>query len=511
MYESYFGLSERPFSITPDPRFVYLSQRHQDALAHLLYGIGRGGSGGFVQLTGEVGTGKTTLCRLLLEQVPEKTRIALILNPVLTPAELLRAICRELEIELTFSDGGLEDVGERLNRYLLDAHAAGERVVLIIDEAQNMSREALEQVRLLTNLETATDKLLQIILLGQPELRQALGRPSLRQLSQRITARYHLDPLESAETAEYVRHRLAVAGAARCPFTSRALKTLYLVSGGVPRLINIIADRALMAGYARETTRITPRLVRAAAGEVVGDASERSTPLRSALAVIAVVAVLASGAGMVWMFNSLEAPDTRAAQPVWHDVLAEASAEGAWREVAALWPGVTAGQVADACSGREVAGVMCLSQRGNWGRIRALGLPVILRLSEPRGGHVLLAGLGSERITVRQSGQEFGIPVHQAERRWLGEFLVVWPDNGHVLRPGDTGAEVRRLKTRASESDPPYDGPLDAQYSADFGAWVRRFQRDRGLAVDGMLGPATRLYLDPPRTAGATLMTATEG
>ncbi|MDX1625606.1 MAG: AAA family ATPase, partial [Wenzhouxiangellaceae bacterium] len=277
MYEQFYGLSERPFSITPDPRFVFLSPRHEDALAHLLYGIGRGGSGGFVQLTGEVGTGKTTLCRLLLDRVPERTRIALVLNPMLEPRELLRAVCRELEVDMDDSDGSLEDLGQRLNRRLLDIHAAGERAVLIIDEAQNMSRETLEQVRLLTNLETSTDKLLQIILLGQPELRELLARPSLRQLAQRITARYHLTPLAPAETAEYVRHRIAVAGAPRCPFTAAALRTLHHVSGGVPRLINIVADRALMAGYARETAQIHPALVRQAAAEVVvGDESEAS-------------------------------------------------------------------------------------------------------------------------------------------------------------------------------------------------------------------------------------------
>ena len=201
MYEQFYGLEERPFSITPDPRFVFLSPRHEDALAHLLYGVGRGGSGGFVQLTGEVGTGKTTLCRLMLEQVPENTRVALILNPMLEPVELLRAICRELGVEPPPADAGQEALGQCLNERLLEIHAAGERAVLIVDEAQNMSRETLEQVRLLTNLETETDKLLQIILLGQPELRELLSRPSLRQLAQRITARYHLAPLGADETA----------------------------------------------------------------------------------------------------------------------------------------------------------------------------------------------------------------------------------------------------------------------------------------------------------------------
>jgi general secretion pathway protein A len=277
--------TERPFAITPNPRFVYLSQRHQDAWPICCMASGSGGSGGFVQLTGEVGTGKTTLCRLVLEQVPEHTRIALILNPMLSPPELLRAICVELEIDLKGAGKSMQKLQDRLNRFLLDRHADGERVVLIIDEAQNMSREALEQVRLLTNLETATDKLLQIILLGQPELRLLLARPELRQLAQRITARYHLDPLNRSETEYYVRHRLAVAGAERCPFTSDGLKALYKRADGVPRLINIIADRALMAGYAHEMERIGARVVREAAREVAGDDWDEGTGwLRGAVA-----------------------------------------------------------------------------------------------------------------------------------------------------------------------------------------------------------------------------------
>jgi len=248
MYLEYYGLREPPFSITPDPRYVFLSERHRDALAHLLYGIGKGGSGGFVQLTGEVGTGKTTLCRLLLEQLPENTRVALVLNPKLSPVELVESICEELKLDISGKRGSLKALTDTLNAYLLDAYAEGLRVVLIVDEAQNLSTESLEQVRLLTNLETPTQKLLQIILLGQPELRDVLARAELRQLAQRITARYHLTPLDAGETEAYVRHRLAVAGCARIPFSRLGLRALYQRSTGIPRLINIIADRSLMAG-----------------------------------------------------------------------------------------------------------------------------------------------------------------------------------------------------------------------------------------------------------------------
>ena len=245
MYLQFYGLAEPPFSITPDPRFVFLSERHRDALAHLLYGIGQGGSGGFVQLTGEVGTGKTTLCRLLLEQMPSDTRVALVLNPRLSPVELVETICEELKLEVEPVRGSLKGLVDRLNAYLLRAYGEGLRVVLIIDEAQNLSFEALEQVRLLTNLETSTQKLLQIILLGQPELRETLARAELRQLTQRITARFHLTPLSAEETEDYLRHRLAVAGCPRFPFSRLAVRRIHQHAGGVPRLINVIADRAL--------------------------------------------------------------------------------------------------------------------------------------------------------------------------------------------------------------------------------------------------------------------------
>jgi general secretion pathway protein A len=269
MYLEYYGLKEAPFSITPDPRYVFLSERHRDALAHLLYGIGKGGSGGFVQLTGEVGTGKTTLCRLLLEQLPENTRVALVLNPKLTPIELLETICEELKLDTGGRRGSLKGLVDTLNAYLLDAYAQGLRVVLIVDEAQNLSTEALEQIRLLTNLETPTQKLLQIILLGQPELRDKLADTELRQLAQRITARYHLTPLDRVETEAYVRHRIAVAGAPKLPFSRLGLRALFQRSKGIPRLINIIGDRALMAGYAREQESIGERLVDRAADETL--------------------------------------------------------------------------------------------------------------------------------------------------------------------------------------------------------------------------------------------------
>jgi general secretion pathway protein A len=296
MYLAFYGLKESPFSITPDPRFVFLSERHRDALAHLLYGIGQGGSGGFVQLTGEVGTGKTTISRLLLEQVPENTRIAMVLHPRQSPMQLLETITEELHITLKSRRLSNKLLIDAIHQYLLKAYAEGLRVVLIIDEAQNLSVEALEQIRLLTNLETATQKLLQILLLGQPELREQLARPELRQLAQRVTARYHLTPLNPEETQAYVRHRLAVAGALRPLFSKPALRYLHWRSAGVPRLINVIADRALVAGYVSEAPVVGLRLLHRAANEVLGSAATRTSSQRVlGLAAAIAVAVLLAG------------------------------------------------------------------------------------------------------------------------------------------------------------------------------------------------------------------------
>src|SRR5580704_5904 len=269
MYTRFFGLAEKPFAITPDPRYLYLSERHAEALAHLLYGINE--SGGFIQLTGEVGTGKTTVVRTLLSRVPHHADVAVILNPRVTATEFLLTICEELGLGLDEADrDSVKQMVDALNRRLLSAHAEGRRVIVIVDEAQNLSAEVLEQVRLLTNLETATQKLLQIILIGQPELRELLDRNDLRQLAQRITGRYHLKPLSREETQGYIRHRLRVAGAAGEIFTAAALRELHRLSSGIPRVINVSCDRALLGAYTQEARKVSAALVRQAAGEVYG-------------------------------------------------------------------------------------------------------------------------------------------------------------------------------------------------------------------------------------------------
>jgi general secretion pathway protein A len=297
MYTSFFGLSEKPFAITPDPRYLYLSERHAEALAHLLYGITE--AGGFIQLTGEVGTGKTTVVRTLLSRVPHHADVAVILNPRVSAVEFLQTICEELGLEIAEGDrDSVKQMIDALNRRLLGAHADGRRIIVLVDEAQNLTIDVLEQVRLLTNLETPTQKLLQIILIGQPELRELLDRTDLRQLAQRITGRYHLKPLSREETHGYVRHRLRVAGAQEAIFTSAALNEVHRLSGGIPRIINVACDRALLGAYTQETRRINAALVRRAAGEVYG---RKIVPTWAAwLAGWLVVVVLAAGGVVGW-------------------------------------------------------------------------------------------------------------------------------------------------------------------------------------------------------------------
>lgn len=270
MYAKFFGLKHEPFSIAPDPRYLFMSDRHREALAHLLYGVG--GGGGFVLLTGEIGAGKTTVCRCFLEQIPRRCNVAYIFNPKLTVQELLKSVCEEFRIPYQHVGPGVETVKDYLdplNEFLLKTHAVGQNNVLIIDEAQNLSPDVLEQLRLLTNLETTERKLLQIILIGQPELRTMLARPELEQLAQRVIARFHLDALSEAETAQYIRHRLAVAGLARGKlFDGAAVERIHQLTRGIPRRINLLCDRALLGAYAEGKSRVDRDIVDKAASEV---------------------------------------------------------------------------------------------------------------------------------------------------------------------------------------------------------------------------------------------------
>src|SRR5256886_8619571 len=311
MYATYFGLTERPFSLAPDPRYLYLSDAHREALARLLYGLGEGGS--FVQLTGEVGTGKTTVCRALLEQLPPDVDVAMVFNPRLTSIELLAAVCDDLRVPYPVGTTSLKVMVDALSRALLDAHARGRRTVVIIDEAQNLSMEVLEELRLLTNIETTRDKLLQVILIGQPELVNLMERPALRQLAQRITDRYDLRPFTFRETQAYVRHRLQIAGQRQMIFTPVALRVIHRRSGGVARLINNICDRALLGAFGRTKRRVTAGTARQAALEVSGSTGIRRWLQPAAAAVLVAAVVMTAGAlgtsrlgyGTTWWMHRL--------------------------------------------------------------------------------------------------------------------------------------------------------------------------------------------------------------
>jgi general secretion pathway protein A len=306
MYAKYFGLHREPFSIAPDPKFLFMSERHREALAHLMYGVRRSG-GGFVLLTGEIGAGKTTVCRLLLEQMPKRCNVAYVFNPKLSALELLQTVCEEFHVPVDPKPQGThtaKDYIDAFNRFLLRTHAVGQHNVLIVDEAQNLEPDTLEQLRLLTNLETNERKLLQIVLIGQPELRDLLARPELEQVAQRIIARYHLEALTLDDTVGYLRHRLAVAGLVRAsPFSKRAMRRIHDRARGVPRRINLLADRALLGAYSKSEALVDTATVDQAADEVFGESRTRSrlsawTPWAMG---IAIGLMAATGGLAVWL------------------------------------------------------------------------------------------------------------------------------------------------------------------------------------------------------------------
>lgn len=532
MYLDHWALREPPFSITPDPRFVFLSERHRDALAHLLFGIGQGGGGGFVQLTGEVGTGKTTLCRLLLEQLPENARVALVLNPRLTAIELLETLCEELHLDTANTHGSVKALVDVLNTYLLDAYAKGLRVVLIIDEAQNLSVDALEQVRLLTNLETDTQKLLQIILLGQPELREILARRDMRQLAQRITARYHLMPLDASETGAYVRHRMRVAGAVHSPFSAGALTRIHKHSGGVPRLVNVIAERALLGGYAHDALKIEANDIDRAAREALAPTRRASHPWRWAAAATLVAASFAA-----WFFWPRSSPVDAQATPVTQPApvvakpkpaaspfkpkpvpaltgdafaarLAGMDANGvpAWAALLSQWQSKADAAVASSCPPAIEPDLYCLRGTATLDKLFAQGRPALLRVrtTGDASSWALLLGADAVRARVQLGPDIVDVDRVALQRAWTGEYASAW-------RGPEALVETPSADGRGPAVDwvhahlPDYRGPavLDAQMREA----VRAFQQSRGLATDGVVGPETLLAL-AARDPGPRLRTS---
>jgi general secretion pathway protein A len=542
MYASYFGLKHEPFSIAPDPRYLFMSERHREALAHLLYGLG--GGGGFVLLSGEIGTGKTTVCRLFLEQIPPSCNVAYIFNPKLTVIELLQSVCDEFHIRVAPREGGtstVKDYLDPLNEFLLQAHAAGRNNVLIIDEAQNLSAEVLEQLRLLTNLETRERKLLQIILIGQPELRSMLARPELEQLGQRVIARYHLDALTPAETAQYIRHRLEVAGLERAlPFERSALQRIHLLARGVPRRINLLCDRALLGAFAQAKPAVDKATVNQAAGEVFGSNLQAPSPRKRMAAVLALG--LAAGAGLFAAASHvIDAPVVRSASvpsapppvpatakgtgagkdtvsvPVATASLAAAVASPpagevsrpgllhdqaqAWRELAKAWkaePGE-----GEPCKVLQKERLQCFSGNLSLALIRELARPGIVTLDAATGApsYALLTALTRDTATLRAGGSEQTVTLAALAARWNGQFSTLWrTPPGYAGWTAESGPTVDWMADQVAlaSSSPAAPGPkrLDAQLKSQ----LKTFQVAHGLVADGQPGPLTLMQLN--RVAG---------
>ena len=535
MYAAHFGIEGRPFSIAPDPRFLYLSDRHREALAHLLFGLNEGG---FVQLTGEVGTGKTTLCRALLEQIPERVDVALLLNPRLDALELVAAICDELGVAEPEDPRSLRQRVDALNRHLLRTHAEGRRTVVIIDEAQNLDPGVLEQVRLLTNLETAEEKLLQIILIGQPELRTLLACPELRQLAQRITARYHLEPLDAEETRGYVRHRLRVAGCTRPLFSRPALARIHRLTGGIPRLINILCDRALLGAYVEDADRVGLRILSRAAREVLPP-TQAPVPVTRRWSWLLVLGgvLLGTAVAAAWWYRDRPAPGPMADTAAVPEPPARLSAPAIVPESASLEPALSPPPGIDssellaaaaerpdaawaalfrdwgyalpeglsgeaACRRAEASGLRCLAGRGAWQQLLQFDRPALLWLRDRQGAEhpVLLRAVQGGQVTLEAGGMEAVWPLDSLSRHWMGRHLLLWRPlaEGAVLRPGmhhPAVAALRRALMRGGFAPASTTGDPQ-RFDAELEAAVRRFQRERGLRADGIVGARTQMKLN---------------
>ncbi|WP_409027043.1 AAA family ATPase [Janthinobacterium sp. SUN098] len=513
MYTHYFQLKQSPFSIAPDPRYLFMSERHREALAHLLYGVGSGG--GFVLLTGEIGAGKTTVCRCFMEQIPENCQLAYIFNPKLSVEELLLSICEEFRIAVAPGVASVKGYVDAINAHLLASHAQGKNNVLIIDEAQNLSAAVLEQLRLLTNLETSERKLLQIILIGQPELRAMLARPELEQLAQRVIARYHLGSLTEDETASYVRHRLAVAGStAQTPFAPRLMAPIHALSKGVPRRINLLCDRALLGAYVENQPQVTRQILRRAAEEVFAEEGKPAAGrgLRWPHVAGGVLAGALFTAALAWHFMPhapatvavakapvAVAPAVPAAAPVPAPATASVPDRNAvLRHLASLWgEQLPAG---DACQAGARAGLRCLHSRGGIAELRVLDRPAMLALRDAGGTEqlALLTRLQDDTATLMLDGKQQSLPLAQLAQRSDGSFTTFWraPRSWRDEVPlGARGADVDWLAQRLAQQRglpaPAANLPLDAEMQSQ----LRAFQQSQSLRADGLAGPKTYIRL----------------
>ncbi len=520
MYKEHFGLKELPFSISPDPRYLYLSDKHREALAHLIYGLQS--DGGFVLLTGEVGTGKTTTSRCLLEQTPENSDIAFILNPKVTAEELLATFCDELGIRYSEGNRSIKVFVDAINKYLLDAFSRGRKTVMIIEEAQNLDPGVLEQVRLLTNLETNQKKLLQIIMIGQPELIDLLARPDMLQLSQRITARYHLDPLSREEVSKYVDHRLKVAGASTELFPESNMGKLYKLSRGIPRLINVICDRALLGAYVQGKHKVDDKILVKAADEVFGKKRIRRQPakiLRWALASLVIIGLGATIAATYYNnkvqppkikvtaisgktvqtpeVKTLDALEWPSGQPI------EQSRDTAFQSLFKQWniPYDSKGDI-DACKQVLVHGLRCMDKPVIFNDLIHLNRPAVLRILDDKGQefYATLTALEGQKATCIVNNETRTIDLKELEKKWTGEHILLYktPENYKgTMYPGHKGSEVGWLDKQLSvvqgrkqqtRKTPVYDEKLVGL--------LKQYQLSEGLEPDGVIGSQTIIHLN---------------
>jgi len=548
MYYEFFGFREPPFSIAPDPRYLYLSERHKEALAHLMYGVQ--GQGGFIVITGEVGTGKTTVSRCFIENAPAHVDIALILNPRLSARELLSAICDELEI-VHPAGASIKQLVDLINQDLLKAHAAGRHKVLMIDEAQNLSANVLEQLRLLTNLETSEKKLLQIVLLGQPELQQMLALPKLRQLNQRVTARYHLDAISRNELPAYLSYRLGVAGMRGDVFSPAAVRKLYRLSNGIPRLINLISDRALLGAYAEGEHEVSSAHIRHAAREVggrnLGPASSGAKPDFPRYLVFAASLLLAV-ISTFWLYQQWagtgaepeavaespesetlatedgavqrsEQPDTSTMSPPADQVVGNPGPQmpsfrfpeqtlnlaEAFRQLFNIWGFEYSPQAFPiACDFARTSGLACLERQGSRRSLAFLDRPAALLLQDDAGnrGYVVLRRLDGDVAEIALPGGPVQISFASLEPFWFGEYRLLWklPDYmaGNADSSDAAGEELwigaRMMELADAYGDSLADNARIKRLTAQ--EQVRWYQSLRGLTVDGIAGAMTVIQIN---------------
>ena len=508
MYKAFFSLTENPFSISPNPKYLYMSDRHTEALTHLVYGLRDGG--GFVLLTGEVGTGKTTVSRCLRQQLPDDTDLAFILNPSLSTEELLASICDAFQLPYA-QPATLKTLFDALHHFLLQNHQAGRRTLLVIDEAQHLMPDVLEQLRLLTNLETDDAKLLQIVLIGQPELQELLRQPLLRQLAQRITARYHLLPLDLNDVDSYVRFRLQVAGCLQPIFTPSAIRALHRLSGGIPRVINLICERALLGAYAAGRERINDKLLAQAAYEATGVRDEGTTGAVLAFSLAGILMLTAGWFGwQQWGFLPKQ-PVKKVMVPVavppdaklmkrFDQAVAEAAYEDqAMQQLYRVWGFETAIDEAH-CDSAERANLGCIQGQASLGEIIKLNYPVVARLTEENGPdlYAVVLHVADGQADLLLGSEKWQVSQEWLSKAWGQDYTVLWqlPESSNKIISKRSGpADVLWLETVVSQAlhQPPRNKL--SRFDNQLATKVRQFQKQEGLTEDGVAGEQTLLRL----------------